>query len=120
MHTSSCSHDREDIVLLHYGELPEDRVADVQARLSVCASCRDVLSGLEAVADAVPRQPTVHIEKDALDAIRRSTAGRLRRLEQSEGSEVPGFWSGLLLRPSLAGGAVAVLVVVAFLAGMLV
>lgn len=118
METRPCSHDRKEIVLLFYDELPDDRVADVRARLSVCASCRDVLTGLEAVAETVPREPTVKIDDTALEAIRRSTSSRLRQHDRSGGPEVRGSWSGLFLRPAFAGPAIALLAVVAFLVGL--
>ncbi|NNF05013.1 MAG: hypothetical protein HKN17_11170, partial [Rhodothermales bacterium] len=105
------------MVLLFYGELPDERVADVRARLSVCSSCRDVLTGLEAIGEAVPRRSTVQIEDDALEAIRRSTAGKLRRYGREAESNRRGAWSGLFLRPALAGPAIALLAVIAFMIG---
>lgn len=120
MNQSKCNHDAQDVVLLFYNELPEDRAADVNARLSVCASCREVLAGLKAVGNAVPRTPTVHIEQDAIDAIRRSTAGQLRQLGRGDGVGHTGFWSGLLARPAFTAPAIAVVAILAFLSGLLV
>lgn len=120
MHSQSCSHDTKEIVLLYYGELPEERIPDVRARISVCASCRDVLAGLEAVGDAVPRHPSVRIEDEALDAIRGSTASLLRRRSGAPSTEERGLWSRLLRRPAFAGPAVALLVLTAFLVGLFV
>lgn len=113
-----CSHDRSEVVLLYYDELPEDREADVRARLSVCPSCREVMTGLEAVAARVPRRPTVHVEDDAMEAIRRSTSSRLSQHRRSAGLDSRALWSGLFLRPAFAGPAVALLAVVAFLVGL--
>ena len=76
--TQSCTHSREDLVLFHYDELGASARADIEQRLSSCASCREQLESLRSLEASVPRAPTVQIDDAALAAIRSATSDRIQ------------------------------------------
>ncbi len=108
----SCSHDREDLILFYYDELPASTRQDVEARITVCPSCREQLASLELLEAAVPRTPSIELTDETLSAIRNATSRRIAEAAPKESR--PTARSGLSLLPRFAIAA-SVLLAVFFL-----
>jgi len=105
----SCSHDREDLILFYYDELPASARKDLEARLTICPSCREQLALLESLEAFVPRSPSIELTDDTLSAIREATS---RRIAEAAPNEVgSSSWSGLSLLPRYAIAATVLLAV---------
>ena len=96
----SCSHDREDLILFYYDELPASTRQDVEARITVCPSCREQLASLELLEAAVPRTPSIELTDETLSAIRNATSRRIAEAAPKESR--PTARSGLSLLPRFA------------------
>ena len=108
----SCSHDREDLILFYYDELPATNKKDIEARLAICPNCREQLASLQSLEAIVPRSPSIEITDETLTAIREATSRRIAEVApRRNGSS---SWSGLSLVPRFAVAA-SVLMAVFFL-----
>ena len=76
----TCSHSQDDLMLHFYGELPEEAIADLEARLVLCEHCREHFASLKRLEDVIPKTPSVQIEAHVLQSIRNSTSSRLSKL----------------------------------------
>ena len=76
-HKNSCSHNRDDLVLYFYDELDEGARSDIDARLAVCATCRESLSSIESISLSVPRSPSIDLSEATVAAVREATSKRL-------------------------------------------
>jgi hypothetical protein len=105
--------DENELILYHYGE-PVDRTA-VEAHLAACASCRTELASLELVLAVVDRSPIPDRDETHGEEVWLRLQPQLASksgLRQRFNWTWPLWWRGWAV-----GGAIAALVVAAFLAG---
>lgn len=108
----SCSHDREDLILFYYDELPASARKDLEARLAICPACREQLASLESLEAFVPRSPSIELTDDTLTAIREATSRRIAEAAPKKAGS--SSWNGMSLLPRFAIAA-SVLLAVFFL-----
>ncbi|TDI70054.1 MAG: HEAT repeat domain-containing protein [Bacteroidetes bacterium] len=80
MRSSSCKHDKKDLILHFYGELDGVESAKIDARLQECFACEEYYTGLVSLETAVPRSPSVEPDETVMAAIRQATGRRLREI----------------------------------------
>ncbi|GMQ81307.1 MAG: hypothetical protein BMS9Abin05_0738 [Rhodothermia bacterium] len=79
--SSSCKHEKKDLVLHYYGELDEAQSVEIELRLLDCCACEEYYAELVAMESRVPRTPSVEPDETDMAAIRKATALRLRENE---------------------------------------
>ena len=78
INSSSCKHDKKDLVLRYYGELDEAHSVEIDQRLQDCSACEAYYLGLVSMETLVPRTPSVEPDETVMAAVRQATARRLR------------------------------------------
>lgn len=81
LNSSSCKHDKKDLVFHYYGELNEAETALVDLRLQSCPACEEYYAGLVSMESVFPRTPSVEPDESVMAAIRAATTRRLRERE---------------------------------------
>jgi hypothetical protein len=122
MKSSTCRHDKKDVLLFFYGELDERTARDVELRIGLCHSCRDYHSDLVAMETLVPRKPSVEPGPSVMSAIREATSRKLGEHAHTSPVERPATalprFSLPWFRPSWSRAALALAVAaIVFLAG---
>ncbi|MFT5141756.1 MAG: hypothetical protein ACI80V_003398 [Rhodothermales bacterium] len=72
--TMNCTHDHNELILFHAGELPQAEVGRIRDQISTCLSCQEEVSSLEQVA-VMPERPA--LDPEALAAARTGAYARI-------------------------------------------